>query len=317
MGKIVLGMVALLALSGVSLFIGVIDLRPTALLQDPAALQLIAVSRAPRLFAVLITGASLAVAGTVLQMLVRNRFVEPMTVGSGEGAALGILLVTLYAPAASLLAKIAMASATAFASTAGFLAIARRLPPTQPYMVALVGLVYGGVIGAGVTFVAYQNDLLQMIGVWVTGEFSGVLRGRYETLWLAALAAVLCFVAADQFSILGLGHAASINLGLNYRQVMLFGLLAVSLVSALTVVSVGIIPFVGLIVPNIVSRMMGDNLRRTLPVIAMMGAGLVLVADIVARVLRYPFEMPSATVLGVVGAIVFIWLLYRPARHAP
>ncbi|GKY89134.1 ABC transporter permease [Sinisalibacter aestuarii] len=312
----VLWLTGLLALAAVSLFVGVIDMAPGDLFADPEALRLLALSRFPRTAAVLITGASLAVAGTIMQMLVRNRFVEPMTAGTGQGAALGILIAVIVTPAAPLMAKMALASATALASTLGFLAMVRRLPPTQPLLVPLVGLVYGGIIGAGVTFVAYQYDLLQYIDIWMTGEFSGVLKGRYELLWIAALVAVLTYFAADQFAIAGLGRTASVSLGLNYGQVVLIGLVAISIVTALTVVTVGMIPFVGLVVPNIVSRRFGDNLRATLPLTALMGGALTLASDILGRLLRYPFEIPVGTVFGVLGALVFLWLLYSGPRHA-
>ncbi len=305
-------MVALLSV--ISLFVGVIDLSPRDLLSDPEALKLMAQSRMPRLFAVLITGASLAIAGTIMQMLVRNRFVEPMTSGTGQGAALGILAVVLLAPTASILVKMVVASMTALATSLGFLLIINRLPPAEPVLVPLVGLAYGGIIGAIVTFAAYQADLLQYIDVWTNGEFSGVLQGRYELLWLAALVAMLSYVAADQFAIIGMGRTASINLGLNYQQVVTVGLIAVSIVTALSVVVVGLIPFVGLVVPNIVSRLAGDNLRATLPMVALMGAGLVLVSDILGRLLRYPFEIPVGTIFGIIGTVIFLWLLYRPAQ---
>lgn len=191
----------------------------------------------------------------------------------------------------------------------------RKLPQTEPLLVPLVGLIYGGIIGAGVTFVAYQADLLQYIGIWMNGEFSGVLQGRYELLWVAALVGALSYLAADQFAIVGLGRTTSINLGLNYGQIVLLGLIAISLVSALTVTTVGMIPFVGLIVPNIVSRLAGGNLRASLPLIALIGAGLTLAPDILGRVLRHPFEIPVGTVYGVIGAGLFLWLLYRRPRH--
>lgn len=275
-----------------------------------------AASRGPRTIAVIITGGALAVCGSILQMVVRNRFVEPMTAGTGQGAALGILLVTLYAPAAPILVKMLMASATALITSAGFLAIVQRLPPTQPLLVPLVGLIYGGIIGAGVTFVAFQADLLQYISVWMTGEFSGILQGRYELLWIAALVAGLSYFAADQFAIIGMGRTASINLGLNYTQIVFLGLLSISIVTALTVVTVGMIPFVGLVVPNIVSRLAGDNLRMTLPLTAMSGAVLVLASDMAGRVIHYPYEIPVGAVFGVLGALVFLWLLYAPKQHA-
>lgn len=299
-----------------SLFIGVIDLSPRDLIADSDALALIVQSRAPRLFAVIITGASLAIAGTIMQMLVRNRFVEPMTAGTGQGAALGILAVVLLAPTASIFTKMMIASTTALLTNIGFLTIVSRLPPTRPILVPLVGLTYGGIIGAVVTFVAYQADLLQYVDVWMNGEFSGVLQGRYELLWLAAAIALISYLAADQFAIAGLGRTVSINLGLNYGQVMTFGLVIVSVIAAVTVVTVGMIPFVGLVVPNIVSRLAGDNLRSTLPTVAATGAGLVLISDVIGRVVRYPFEIPAGTIFGIIGTVIFLWLLYRPARDA-
>ncbi len=310
------GLLGLCALAVLSLFVGVIDMSPHALLHDPEALRLVVISRFPRTIAVIITGATLAVAGTIMQQILRNRFVEPMTTGTGQGAALGILLATVLIPSAPLILRMSLSAATALAASFGFLAIVRRLPPTQPMLVPLVGLVYGGILGAGVTFVAYQADLLQYIEIWMSGEFSGVLQGRYELLWIAALVAALTYLIADQFAIIGLGRTASVNLGLNYGQVVLIGLVAVSIVTSLTVVTVGMIPFVGLVVPNIISRRFGDNLRATLPMVAMMGAGLVLVSDVLGRVLRYPYEIPVGTVFGVIGAAVFLWLLYARPRNA-
>ena len=310
-----LGFAAFAALAFLSLFVGVIELAPGDLLSDPDALRLLITSRGPRLIAILITGAALAVCGTILQMLVRNRFVEPMTAGTGQGAALGILLASLLTPAAPVMVKMVLASGTALLTSLGFLAITRRLPPTQPLLIALVGLVYGGMIGAVTTFFAYQADLLQYIDIWMNGEFSGILQGRYELLWLAALLAGLSYLAADQFAIAGMGHTVSVNLGLNYRQVVFFGLVMVSIVTAMTVVTVGMIPFVGLVVPNIISRLRGDNLRRTLPTIACLGAALVLVSDILGRVVHFPYEIPVGSVFGIVGTVLFLWLLYRPNRY--
>ncbi|KIC47845.1 iron chelate uptake ABC transporter family permease subunit [Tateyamaria sp. ANG-S1] len=306
----------LAALCLLSLFVGVIPVTPIDVLHDRAAWELLRDSRVPRTLAVVIAGGTLAVCGALLQSMVRNRFVEPMTTGTGQGAALGILLTTWALPEAGLLAKMALASAAALLASAGFLTIVQRLPPTQPLLIPLVGLIYGGVLGAAVTFIAYQGDMLQYIDVWMNGEFSGVLRGRYELLWIAALVAALTYAAADQFAILGLGRTASINLGLNYQQVMIIGLLAISIVTALVVVTVGAIPFLGLVVPNVVARYAGDNLRRTLPMIAGGGAALVLLSDILGRLLRHPFEIPVGTVMGILGAALFLWLLYRPKSHA-
>lgn len=267
-------------------------------------------SRLPRTLAAIIAGAALSVAGTILQMLVRNRFVEPMTAGTGQGAAAGILAVSLIFPAAPVAAKMAGAALAALAASAAYLALVRRLPVTQPVLVPLTGLVFGGVIGAAVTFVAYQGDLLQYAEIWLAGDFSGVMRGRYELLWIAAAVAAAAYLVADRFAIAGLGRDASLSLGLNYRATMALGLLAIAVVAALCVVTVGMIPFVGLVVPNAISRRLGDNLRRSLPATALAGAALVLASDMLGRVLRHPFEIPVGTVMGVLGAAAVLWLLY-------
>lgn len=304
---------ALGSLAVLSLFIGVIDLTPMDVFRDPDGTALLAISRFPRTAATLITGASLAICGAIMQLMVRNRFVEPMTAGTGQGAALGILLSLLIAPAAPILVQMFIAASTALAASVVFLVIVRQLPPQQPLLVPLVGLIYGGFLSAVMVYFAYQADLLQYIEIWMTGEFSGVLQGRYELLWLAAAVALATYGVADQFAIVGLGRTVSVNLGLKYEQIVLIGLGAISIVVALTVVTVGAIPFIGLVVPNIVSRLKGDNLRQTLPLVALSGAGLVLGCDILGRLIRYPFEIPVGTVFGVLGAFVFLYLLYaRP-----
>ncbi|WP_119308734.1 ABC transporter permease [Cohaesibacter haloalkalitolerans] len=305
-----------LLLTGIvaSLFVGAIDLDMNSFSRSGEGLNLLVVSRIPRTLAVLLTGASLAVAGVIMQMIVANRFVEPMTAGAGSTAALGVLLISFLLPGASIFIKMACACVTSLLGTMVFLAMVRRLPPHQPLLVPLVGIAYGGVVSALVTFIAFQADLLQYLETWFLGEFSGILQGRYELLWLAGVLMLLAYVIADQFAILGLGQSVSVNLGLNYHQIVRLGLVIVSLISAVTVVTVGIIPFVGLVVPNIVSRWLGDNLRRTLPVTAMMGGGLVLLSDLVGRLVRHPFEIPAATIFGVLGALLFLWLLYFPPK---
>ncbi len=306
----------LVALFLISLCVGVEDMQLQRIATDPQALQLLLVSRLPRTLAAVLTGAGLAIAGLVLQILARNRFVEPTTTGTGQSAALGILAVTLLAPAASIAVKTLAASVTALAGTALFLTVAHRLPPTQPFLIPLFGLVYGGVVGAAVTFVAWQADLLQFLDVWTNGEFSGVLRGRYEVLWIMAALVALAWWIADRLTIAAMGREVSVGLGLNYQRIVQLGLAIVSVVSALAVVVVGLIPFVGLVVPNLVSRFMGDNLKAALPWVAVTGAALVLACDIIGRLIRYPYEIPVGTVLGVVGSVLFLWLLFGRVGRA-
>jgi iron complex transport system permease protein len=108
-----------------------------------------------------------------------------------------------------------------------------------------------------------------------------------------------------------MGEDFTTNLGLNYRRVVTLGLVIVSMVSASVVVTVGMIPFLGLIVPNVVSMFIGDNMRRAVPWVAVLGAGLVLACDIVGRIIRFPYEIPIGTMMGVVGSAIFLYLLLR------
>jgi len=307
-----LTLLMLLILSGVSTFIGVGNLS----LGNPDALQLLLISRLPRTAAVLLTGASIAVVGVIMQLLVRNRFVEPSTTGTSEAAMLGLLAVAILAPGLPILVKMGVASVTALMGILGFFLLVQRLPPEQPLLIPLVGLIYGGILGAAATFVAFQADMIQFLGVWMNGEFSGVLAGRYELLWIAGALALVAYFAADQFTVAGLGRKASLSLGLRYRHVLILGIVTVAIVSALVVVTVGMLPFIGLVVPNIVSRLMGDNLRESLPVVAGMGAGFVLLSDIIGRLARYPYEIPAGTVFGIIGAFVFLWILLGRRSNA-
>ncbi|WP_307807133.1 iron chelate uptake ABC transporter family permease subunit [Naasia sp. SYSU D00057] len=277
---------------------------------DRAAL-LLSASRLPRTLALILTGASLAIAGLLMQLLVRNRFVEPSTAGTMDFAALGLLLVTLAAPGLALIGKMAVAAVCALAGTALFLLLIRRIPLRSLVLVPLVGIMLGGVVGAVTTFIAYRLDLMQMLATWMTGDFSGILAGRYELLWLALGATVLAWLAADRFTVAGLGEEYATSLGLSYGRVLAFGLTVVAVVSAVVVVTSGVIPFLGLVVPNLVSLVLGDSARRGIPVVALVGAAFVLACDVLGRVVRFPYEIPLGSVVGVLGAVIFLVLLLR------
>ena len=308
------GALVVLALAVLSLTVGVFDVSWRGIIEGGAdradALVLLA-SRVPRTIAVLLVGASMGVAGLLMQLLSRNRFVAPSTAGTVESASLGILVAMLLAPAAPIMVKMLISAAFALAGTALLMAIVGRTPLRSPLVVPLIGLMLGGVIGAATTFIAYRFDLLQSLASWTTGDFSRVLRGRYELLWVAGGLTALAYFAADRFTVAGMGESFTKNLGLNYRRVMALGLVIVALVTAVNVVTVGAVPFIGLVVPNVVSLLVGDNVRRAVPWIAIFGAGFVLACDLIGRTLRYPYEVPVGTVIGVVGAALFLFLLFR------
>lgn len=304
-----------------SLSIGVADFSWSGLFQSLFGSSnqdsmLMVQSRLPRTLAIILTGISMSVAGLIIQVVLKNRFVEPSMVGATQSAMLGLLIMTLMFPASSLLFKMGAATVLSLLAMMLFMSLVHKLPPTEVMMVPLIGIVYGAIIEAVTLFIAYETNTLQIISVWRYADFSAVLAGRYELLWITGGLCVLAYFIADKLTIVGLGDNVALNLGVNRQAVMWLGFIMVAMMSAIVVATVGTIMFIGLIVPNIVSRLMGDQLRRSLPAVALLGACVALFCDIIGRSIRYPFEIPVATIFGVFGAAVFLWLLLRKPAYA-
>lgn len=307
----------LVILSIVSLFLGVSTVNLQGLLAfDAHQWHIFLISRLPRLVSILIAGASLSICGLVMQQLSRNRFVSPTTAGTMDCARLGILLAILFFPAASMLLKTAVAVIVAFLGTLLFMTILSRLKFKDTIFVPLVGMMFGNIISAITAFIAYQQDLLQNLSGWLQGDFSLVMAGRYELLYFSIPALLVAYLFAQRFSIVGMGKDFATNLGLNYTQVLYLGLIIVATVSSIIIVSVGVIPFLGLIIPNIVTLYLGDNLQKILSHTALLGAVFVLFCDILGRSLIYPYEISINAVVGVIGSGIFLTLLLKRYRNA-
>lgn len=317
MGALIGASLALLAVA--SLFVGVSDVSPAALLSggpDGSAAFLLVTSRIPRTVAVILVGASLGIAGLIMQMLVRNRFVEPGTTGVTEFATLGMLVVMVFQPAMPVPGKMAVAAVFGLIGTWVFLRVIRAVPVRQLVLVPLVGIMLAGIVGSVTAFFAYRLDLLQSLGQWAQGSFATVMAGRYEYVWIAGAMVVVAWFAADRFSVIGLGEEFAVNLGLDYRRVVAIGMVVIAVITAAVLVTAGMIPFLGLVVPNVVSLIIGDNVRRSIPWVAGLGAAFVLACDLIARTVRFPYEIPLSVVVGVVGAGLFLWLLLRKGSRA-
>lgn len=299
-----------------SLFLGVSDLSLNGLMSWNAQDWIVfSVSRIPRLVAILITGSGLAICGLIMQQIANNKFVSPTTAGTLACAKGGILLSLVVIPTAGLLLKAAFAIVVAFLGSLIFIKLLRSLKFSDLIFVPLIGIMFGKIIESITEFVAYKYDLLQAFSAWLQGNFSLIIEGRYEVLYLSIPCLILAYLFAQKFAIVGLGESNATNLGINYQKVMLIGILLCSIVTACIVVTAGSIPFVGLIIPNIVSLIYGDNLRKTLPINALYGAIFVLVCDILSRSLIYPFEVAIGSIIGTLGSIIFIYLIYRRYRY--
>ncbi|MDJ0318766.1 MULTISPECIES: ABC transporter permease [Arthrobacter] len=308
--KLFIGIAVVGLLLVFSLFTGVYDIFGA---KDGG--EMFAVTRVPRTIALVLAGAAMAMSGLVMQMLTQNRFVEPTTTGTTEWAGLGLLTVMIINPGASILLKMSGAVIAAFIGTMVFFLFLRRVSLKASLTVPIVGIMLGAVVGAISSFIALQTNMLQSLGIWFAGSFTSVLRGQYEVLWIVALVGVAIFLVADRFTVAGLGQDVATSVGLNYNQVMLLGTGLIAIATGIVTVVVGNLPFLGLIVPNIVSMFRGDDLRGNLPWVCLLGIGIVTVCDLVGRLIIMPFEVPVSLILGVVGAVVFITLLLKQRRN--
>ncbi len=307
---LLLGTLGVLGLLVLSLFTGVYDIFGAS---DGA--EMFAISRVPRTIALVLAGAAMAMCGLVMQLLTQNRFVEPTTTGTTEWAGLGLLGVMIVMPTASLLTKMVGAVVAAFIGTMIFFLFLRRVSLRTSLIVPIVGIMLGAVVGSISTFLALQTDMLQSLGIWFAGSFTSVIRGQYEVLWVVLLVGVAIFIVSDRFTVAGLGEEISTNVGLNYNRLILIGTALIAIATGVVTVVVGNLPFLGLIVPNVVSMFRGDDLRSNLPWVCLLGIAIVTVCDLVGRTIIAPFEVPVSLILGVVGAVVFIGLLLRQRRH--
>lgn len=287
--------IILLALSLISIFVGVIDIDIKDLLtNDNNALMIFVVSRLPRLLAIICTGMGMSVAGLIMQQLCMNKFVSPTTGATISSAQLGILLALLFIPNSTLWQRAGFAFVTAILGTWVFVWFIQKVQYKDVVMVPLVGIMFGNVIGGITNFLAYKYEMTQALSTWLVGHFSLVLKGRYEIVYMVVPLIILAFVFANHFNIVGMGKDFSKNLGVPYDIVLFGGLTIAAMITASVVVVVGSISYIGLIVPNIVAMFKGDKIRGTLIDTALFGAIFVLVCDMIGRIVIKPYELPMS-----------------------
>ncbi|WP_156735926.1 ABC transporter permease [Bacillus velezensis] len=302
----------LAVLACTSIFIGVEDLSPLDIFHlNKEQAGTLFDSRLPRLVSIVIAGMSLSICGLIMQQISRNKFVSPTTAGTMDWARLGILISLMLFTSASPLVKMSIAFIFALAGNFLFMKILERIKFNDAIFIPLVGLMLGNIVSSIATFIAYKYDLIQNLSSWLQGDFSLVVKGRYELLYLSIPLVIIAYVYADKFTVAGMGESFSVNLGLKYKRVVNIGLIIVSLIASLVILTVGMLPFLGLIIPNMVSIYKGDNLRSSLPHTALLGAVFVLFCDILGRVIIFPYEISIGLMVGVIGSGIFLYMLLR------
>src|SRR5690554_2393431 len=307
--------VATIVLSVISLFIGAKTLSVKDLLNGgETEVMVFMLSRIPRLISILITGMALSVSGLIMQQITRNKFVSPSTAATMDSAKFGILVSMIFLPGLPVMGKMGVAFIFALGGTFLFMFILKKVKVKNVIVIPLVGIMLGNLIDSVTTFISYRFDLIQNINAWLQGSFSMVTKGRYEIIYVAIPLGIIAYFFANKFTIAGMGEDFAKNLGLNYQLVVNIGLAIVSLISSAVLVTIGSIPFVGLIVPNSVSMTRGDNLKNSLGTTALLGAVFLLFSDILGRIIIYPYEISISLTVGVLGSIIFIYLIFKGVR---
>ncbi|MEC4114100.1 ABC transporter permease [Myroides pelagicus] len=306
----------LLILSFLSLFVGVKDISIFDIHQlDKDELLVIFVSRIPRMVAVLIAGVGMSISGLIVQQISLNKFVSPTTMGTLDACKMGILFSMILFPGSGMITKMVLSFVIALAASMLFLNISSKIKMRSLIFIPLVGIVFGNILSAISTFFAYKYNLVQNMEGWLIGDFSAIIKGNYEVLYLGIPIVFMSYLYANKFTIVGLGHETATSLGLNAKRVTYLGLGFVAITSTVVVLTAGVIPFLGLIVPNIVSLIFGDNLKKTIGLTALIGAIFLLICDLISRTLIAPYEIPIGLTVSIIGGIIFLVLILKRAKH--
>ncbi|EAJ5392147.1 ABC transporter permease [Campylobacter coli] len=301
----------------ISLFIGIIRINLDDIFSlSTTQLEIILLTRIPRLIAILLTGMSLSICGLIMQQLTQNKFVSPTTAGTMDCAKFGILISLIFFTGASFFTQALIASIFALLGSFIFIQILRKIKLKDVIFVPLIGLMFGGIINTITTFFAYALNYIQNIQGWLQGSMANVMQGNYELLYISLPLFILAYFLAHKITIAGMGEDLALNLGVSYNTILFLGLIIVSIITSVVIVSIGVIPFLGLIIPNLVAIYRGDNLKKNLIYIALCGALFLLICDIISRLVIFPFEMPLSITTGVLGSLIFIFLLLKRKTYA-
>lgn len=299
----------LLALAIVSILIGAYDI-----FKGGDAYKMIFITRIPRTLALMLSATAMSLSGIVMQLISQNKLVEPSTTGTNEWAGLGLMLVYILIPSPTLVQRMIGSIFLSFVGSMVFFYLMRNIKLKSSLFVPVMGIMLGAVVSAISTFIGLEFNMLQTLSVWFQGSFAPVEKGRYEFLYFIIIITIAIYIYADRLTLAGLGEDISTNLGLDYKKIILKANILIALAVGIVSAVVGNVPFLGLIVPNIVSMYRGDNLRENIPWVCVISMIVMLASDILSRTIIAPFELPVSLILGSLGSVVFIVILLNRKR---
>lgn len=303
--SLIILIILVLLLATISILTGAYSIR-----ENHEGWKMIFITRIPRTLSLMLTGAAMSMSGIVMQLITQNKLVEPTTTGTIEWAGLGLILAYLLVPSASLLLRTTSAIIFSFLGSMIFFLLLRNIKLKSSLFVPVLGIMMGAVVSAISTFVALEFNMTQSLEIWFAGSFAPMQKGRYEYLYFIILITILIYIYADKLTLAGLGEEVATNLGLNYKKIILVANILVSIATGLVASVVGNVPFLGILVPNLVSMYRGDNLRENLPYTCLSAMIVIMLADIIGRTIIAPFEVPVSLILGSVGSIGFLIIIF-------
>jgi iron complex transport system permease protein len=289
---------------------------------NPQAALIVFGFRFPRILLAVLTGLSLAVAGTVMQGLLRNPLVSPFTLGLSSAASFGAAVAIVIGPAFL---------GTVFASTGdnvfiifmaflfGWLSMLlvygiSRSRGTSQSMLILAGVVLGYIFQAGVLGMKYisSNDRLRDLVIWLMG---GMWGASWNAVIILAPLCLGCFILLElmawDLNSLASGDDVAKSMGINVERLRLTGLMIATFAASCCLAFTGIIGFIGLMAPHICRMLIGNDHRYLIPCSALLGASILLISDTVARTIVSPVEIPVGIIMYLIGGFFFLFLILR------
>lgn len=281
--------------------------------------------RLPRVFLCAITGAILAASGVLMQGLFRNPLVEPGIIGTSAGAAFGASILFVLAAQLSMQLKETVgaflvplgAFMGAFICTYMVYLLSKNMKRVSVMYLLLIGIAINsiGLSGTGLMSYFARDPQARSITFWNLGSFSGASWLQVWVLGIVAMVSLsIAFRYAKQLNALLLGEDEAAYLGVDTNQLKKKILFINTLMVAVATAFVGVISFVGLIVPHILRLLLGSDNKKILPASMLLGAALLTLTDLAARVLLAPAELPIGILTSMIGAPIFIFLLLKMSK---
>ncbi|OZU87617.1 ferrichrome ABC transporter permease [Virgibacillus indicus] len=277
---------------------------------DDQSHQVIRELRIPRALAASLVGAFLAVSGTIMQGMTRNPLASPSIMGVTDGAAFMLVIMLAFYPAVSNTGlTFASFIGAGAAVTLVFLVGSFSSSGLTPVKLALAGVAIGTLLRSISTVLSLHFQLEKDMGFWLAGGLDGTGWGSVQVLLIAGMIGMVIAISISKsITVLSLGDDLSVGLGQNNTLIKVLGIIAVLILTGAAVSVAGAVGFVGLIIPHITRFIIGTDYRWIAPTSAILGALLLVNADLAARMVNAPFETPVGAITSIIGVPFFLYL---------